>query len=53
MEANWIAIGIVVAAAIALVIYLFRQNRKDRKDYEEYLRNQSKPKNETDIGDGL
>ena len=52
METNWIIVGIVVIAAVALVVYLFRQNQKDRKTYENYL-NQSKPKDETDVGDGL
>lgn len=52
METNWIIVGIVVIAAILLVLYLFRQNQKDRKEYEDYL-NQSKPKNETDVEDGL
>jgi|GEM_PF-6349820 len=53
MEANYFIIGIVVVAAIALVIYLFRQNQRDRKAYEDYLNNKSKPKNETDVEDGL
>ncbi|MBD3582539.1 hypothetical protein [Flavobacterium selenitireducens] len=53
MEANWIVVGIVLIAAILLVVHLFRQNQKDRREYEDYLNNQSKPKNETDVGDGL
>ena len=53
MKVNYFIIGIVIVAAIALVVYLFRQNQKDRKAYEDYLHNKSKPKNETDVEDGL
>jgi len=37
MEANWIIIGAVVVLAIVLVIYLIRQNQKDKKNIEEFL----------------
>ncbi|NUY81087.1 hypothetical protein HUK80_09290 [Flavobacterium sp. MAH-1] len=53
MQANWIIIAIVIAAAIALIFFLNKQNHKDQKDYEEYLNNQSRPKDEKDIDDGL
>lgn len=31
MEINWIIIGIVVATLLALVVYLIKQNQKDRQ----------------------
>ncbi|WP_290845606.1 FeoB-associated Cys-rich membrane protein [Flavobacterium sp.] len=53
MQPNYIIVGIVIVAAIALVVYLTKQNRKDQKAYEEYLKNQGKPKTEKDVADGL
>ncbi len=53
MQPNYIVISLVIIAAIALVAYIFKQDRKDQKAYEDYLHNQSKPKDEKDIADGL
>ena len=52
MEINWIIVGIVAVLAIGIVAYLLRQNRKDRREYEEYL-NRTTPKDEADVQDGL
>lgn len=50
--ANWIIIGAVIAAAIGLVIYLVRQNKKDKDDYTKFLNKQDELKEEEDeLGD--
>ncbi|MEO5776577.1 MAG: hypothetical protein ABIQ27_06710 [Flavobacterium sp.] len=37
METNWMIIGIVVIAAIALVAYLIIKNLKDEKEVTEFF----------------
>lgn len=37
MEINWLIIGIIVVCAVALIIYIIKQNRKDQKSLEEKL----------------
>lgn len=32
---NWFAVGLVVCAGVALIIYLIVRNRKDEKEYEK------------------
>jgi uncharacterized protein YxeA len=32
MEKNWIILILVILVAVPLIIYLFKQNRKDRKN---------------------
>ncbi len=51
MEKNWIVIVIVSLAAIALVIFLIKQNQKDKKALIQKLNNDyPKPKeNEPEI----
>ncbi len=47
MNTNWIIVGIVLVAAILLVIFLIKQNRKDEKELIEYLdKEESEPKND-------
>lgn len=45
---NWIIIGAVIAAAIGLVVYLVRQNKKDKDDYTNFLNKQDALKEEED-----
>lgn len=47
---NWIALTIFGIAAIALVVFLVRRNRKDEKDFEEQLNNDY-PKAKDEEGD--
>lgn len=50
--ANWIIIGVVIAAAVVLVVYLVRQNKKDKDDYSKFLNRQDELKEEEDeLGD--
>jgi len=37
MNINWIIIGIVVICCLVLVYLLIKRNRKDEKEYEEFL----------------
>lgn len=39
-------IGVVIAAAIVLVAYLVRQNKKDKDDYTKFLNKQDALKEE-------
>lgn len=45
MKENWPFIFLVIAVGLAVVIFLFRQNMKDRKKLEQKLnRDYTKPK---------
>ncbi len=35
MEINYLTIGIVVLAAVLLILFLIQRNKKDQKAYEE------------------
>ena len=35
METNWIILGVILVAAIALVVYLVVRNQKDKKEVIE------------------
>ena len=37
METNWIIVGIAAFAAILLIIFLIKRNKKDEKELIEYL----------------
>lgn len=37
MEINWIIIAIVIIAAILVVVYTIRQDRKDAKELTRFL----------------
>ena len=37
METNWIIVGIAACAAILLIIFLIKRNKKDEKELIEYL----------------
>lgn len=37
MDINWIIVGIVVICCLILVYFLIKRNRKDEKEYEEFL----------------
>lgn len=55
MQTSWVIIGIVVILAIALVIYLIRQNRKDEKEVTEFFDRETSnfPEEESDLNDEL
>ena len=49
MEINLFVIIIVIACAIALVIFLIRQNKKDQKDLENKWNSDFKKQEEQEI----
>lgn len=53
MEANWLVIGVVIACAAILVIFLVKRNLKDEEELEEFLNQNDHPikKEETEIND--
>ena len=53
MEINWIIIGIVAIGLIGLVVFLIKQNLKDKKELENTLNNDymSLDEEEFDIDD--
>lgn len=50
MEVNYPIVGLVLIAAIGLIVFLIRRNRKDKKKYErEVIQSEIKPeKHDTD-----
>lgn len=55
MQANYLIIGIVVILAIALIVYLIRQNRKDEKKVTEFFDREASSfhDEESDLNDEL
>jgi len=48
MEINWILVAIVSVCAIALIIYLIKQNKKDKKEVTKYFNAETKIINESE-----
>jgi flagellar biosynthesis/type III secretory pathway M-ring protein FliF/YscJ len=46
METNWIIIGIILVAAIALVVYLVFRNQKDKEELIESLNDETSAEEE-------
>lgn len=55
MQVSYPIIGIVVIFAIALVVYLIRQNRKDEKEVTEFFDRETSNfhEEESDLNDEL
>jgi uncharacterized membrane protein YdfJ with MMPL/SSD domain len=53
MEVNWLVIGVVIACAAILVVFLVRRNLKDEEELEDFLNKNDHPikKEETEIND--
>lgn len=51
METNWWAIAPVVICGIALIAYLLKQNRKDKKSLEKRLNEDYKKQRENEFND--
>lgn len=53
MQINWILIGSVIIIGIALILYLIRQNQKDKKEVTEYFNKETShfPEEESEIND--
>lgn len=53
MEANGLVIGVVIACAAVLVVFLVRRNLKDEEEFEDFLNKNERPtkKEETEIND--
>ena len=49
MNANYVTIALVLMAAVVLLVYLIRKNRKDEKEFEEDM---NKEGTENDIHKG-
>lgn len=41
MEPNWIILGFIAIMIIIVMVYIFRENNKDRKRYEKDLKRPS------------
>lgn len=41
MEINFLTIGIVLAIALALIVFLIRRNNRDKKTFEEDMNKES------------
>ena len=50
MEINWFMLSIVLIFAVALIVVLVRQNRKDEKKIEKELNHFKKPE-EVELND--
>lgn len=52
MNTNWIIIGIVIAAGVALVVYLVKKNLSDQEEVTDYFNNEyrTKPGKESELG---
>ncbi|MDD4992685.1 MAG: FeoB-associated Cys-rich membrane protein [Paludibacter sp.] len=48
METNWIIIGIILVAAIALVIYLVYRNQKDKEEVIKTFNAETSTEEETE-----
>lgn len=53
MEANGLVIGVVIACAAVLVVFLVKRNLKDEEEFEDFLNKNDRPtkKEETEIND--
>lgn len=48
MEMNVIILGVLIVLAIILIVFLMKQNEKDKKDLTEFLNKEDKTTNEND-----
>ena len=47
MKISWIIVVLVLVAAMLLIVFLIKQNRKDEKELIEYLdKEEAEPENE-------
>lgn len=51
MNINWYAIALVVLCGIALIAYILRQNRKDKKNLRKRLNEDYKKRGESELND--
>lgn len=49
MSVNWIIIAVVLVLAIALIIFLVRDNLKDKKEVEDMLNADTEIKSKPDL----
>jgi len=48
METNWIILGIILVAAIALVVYLVIRNQKDKEEVIESYNDEASAEEESE-----
>ena len=48
MEINIIILGVLIISVIILIVFLVKQNEKDKKDLTEFLNKEDKTTNEND-----
>ena len=53
MEINWTVLGIVAFCAIILIVYLFRENLKDKKEVTKFFNEEIKTKKNVESDDEL
>jgi hypothetical protein len=51
MEVNWTVLGIVAFCAIILIVYLIRENLKDKKEVTKFFTGQIKTEIKVDSDD--
>lgn len=51
MKINWIVIAIVAFCVIALIVYVVKQNRKDKEDLTNVLNNDFKKEEASEFND--
>lgn len=53
MEANGLVIGVVIACAAVLVVFLVKRNLKDEEEFQDFLNKNDLPtkREETEIND--
>ena len=49
MEINWIIITVVLVGAIALILYLFKKNQKDKKDVTKFFNTDTTIRKESEL----
>ena len=53
MEVNWTVLGILAFCAILLIVYLIRQNLKDKEEVTKFFNEEVKTEKEFDNDDVL
>lgn len=51
MEINWVIVIVIALCAIGLIIYLFKQNQKDKKNLVKKLNEDYKKSEKTELND--
>ncbi|MFV5684624.1 hypothetical protein ACM55I_04180 [Flavobacterium sp. GB2R13] len=49
MEINWIIIAVVLVGAIALILYLIKNNQKDKKDATKFFNTDTTIRKESEL----